>query len=470
MMSSPPTDSSLSAPPSPLSSIAFIAVHAGAGVFSASRAKQLQHLFNTACNAAFNRSATVEEAVMNAISVLEASPLTNAGVGSCLTEEGIVECEASIMLGNGSFGSVGAVSGVDSAIQVAFHLAKERNEKGLIEELGRIRPIMMVGDGAYRFAVKRGLPVAACDHIRHHHITVGNKAKWIRYRAMIDGTGTDGQVDGTADSQPAHMVKQDRVDGSADEDGDEAGSPSSPSADPSPFSFAKMQHGTVGAIACDYTGQVCAGVSSGGIWMKQGGRIGSSALIGCGCHAENGLSGARDGIGDAARVVSVACSISGCGEDITEELMALRCCDELKKPLPQDAGGAPTHLHSIMRQLLVKNEQPLPAAIQSRKRTRNAAGSTDTQLNDDGHITGVISLRVATAAGTALKLDDGAGEPLKLEFCFAHTAPHFALAYSSRATRRGDLVCNAWVSMRSDAEGEMHNMKTGEVALLISDR
>jgi isoaspartyl peptidase/L-asparaginase-like protein (Ntn-hydrolase superfamily) len=90
--------------------------------------------------------------------------------------------------------------------------------------------------------------------------------------------------------------------------------------------------------------------------MKQGGRVGSSALIGCGCHAKNGLSGARDGTNDAADVISVACSISGCGEEIIEELMALRCRDELKKPLPQGARGQSTHLYSIMRQLVVKNE------------------------------------------------------------------------------------------------------------------
>ena len=467
-MSSPATTTSLSAPSSPSSSIAFIALHAGAGLFSATRAKQLELLFNTACNEAFSRSSTVEEAVMNAISVLEASPLTNAGVGSCLTEEGVVECEASIMLGNGSFGSVGAVSGVDSAIQVAFQLARERNEKGLLEEKGRIRPIMLVGDGAYRFAAKKGLPVVARQLIPNHHITVGNKAKWIRYKAIIDGTDMDDQADGAAGSRPERTVPQEMVDGSAGEDCDEIpGSPPSPSAKLRPFSFSRTQHGTVGAIACDFTGQVCAGVSSGGIWMKQSGRIGSSALIGCGCHAENGLSSARDGTSDAAHVVSVACSISGCGEDVMEELMSVRCCDELKKPFPQDAQSTTAHLHSIMRQLVVKNEHLLPDAIQSRKRSRNAAGSTDTQINDDGHITGVISLRVETAAGSALKLDDGAGEPLKLHFCFAHTAPHFALAYASRATRQGEVVCKGWVSMQSGAEGDRHDMKTGEVTLLI---
>lgn len=38
-------------------------------------------------------------------------PLCNAGMGSNLTESGIVECDASIMDGDGTFGAVGAVPG-----------------------------------------------------------------------------------------------------------------------------------------------------------------------------------------------------------------------------------------------------------------------------------------------------------------------------------------------------------------------
>ena len=449
---------------------------------------------------------------MIAIAFMEASPLTNAGLGSCLTEAGKVECDASMMLGNGSFGGVGGVSGVEHAIQVAYQLAKERNELGLVKELGRVRPIMLVGDGAYIYAQEHGFAVAPRESIDQHHVTWENKAKWTRYKHLIDAdrikrgaengdrageertkqhldrnaTDVKAAVDAmsthqgqsTSFSHTDEAVEERKTKRRLDHDVADTkhaeaampitrGDPTSISQGPAPLSITQLS--TVGAIACDYTGQVCAGVSSGGIWMKQGGRIGSAALIGCGCHAENGVSQGRDGTEDLGDVISVACSISGCGEDITEELMALRCCDELKKDIPQETRqeGALTHLESIMRQSMVKKELVVTSSVQSKKRRKNASGSTDTQINDDGLSTGVIALRVATPAKTARKRNDGLGEPLKLEFCYAHTAPHFALAYACRNSQGQENVCTAWISAQNDEQRVTKAMKAGEVQFVI---
>jgi hypothetical protein len=98
------------------STVAFIALHAGAGHLHPTNHSQISSLLQSACNTALQQATTVEEAVVIAVSVLEASPLTNAALGSCLTEEGKVECEASIVFGNGAFGSVGAVTGVDHPV------------------------------------------------------------------------------------------------------------------------------------------------------------------------------------------------------------------------------------------------------------------------------------------------------------------------------------------------------------------
>lgn len=92
----------------------FVAVHVGAGYHSPSNEKALRSAMNRACLAAASLlskgSGRCIDAVAAAIQVLEDDPCTNAGRGSNLTEDGNVECDASIMdAKSGAFGAVGAV-------------------------------------------------------------------------------------------------------------------------------------------------------------------------------------------------------------------------------------------------------------------------------------------------------------------------------------------------------------------------
>ena len=63
--------------------------------------------------------------------------MTNAGLGSNLTLEEKIECDASIMDKNG-FGSVGAISNIKNPIMVSLSLL-EAQTKGTLS-LGRIVP------------------------------------------------------------------------------------------------------------------------------------------------------------------------------------------------------------------------------------------------------------------------------------------------------------------------------------------
>ncbi|VFQ74761.1 unnamed protein product [Cuscuta campestris] len=92
----------------------FVAVHVGAGYHAPSNEKALRSAMKRACLAAASilrkGPGGCIDAVTAAVQVLEDDPNTNAGRGSNLTEDGYVECDASIMDGgSGAFGAVGAV-------------------------------------------------------------------------------------------------------------------------------------------------------------------------------------------------------------------------------------------------------------------------------------------------------------------------------------------------------------------------
>jgi len=73
-----------------------------------------------------------------------------------------------------------------------------------------------------------------------------------------------------------------------------------------------LGNGTVGAVARDRAGNLCAATSTGGTFLKLPGRVGDSPLIGCGCYADN---------------ESAAVSCTGHGESIMKVVMAKAAAD-----------------------------------------------------------------------------------------------------------------------------------------------
>jgi len=62
--------------------------------------------------------------------------------------------------------------------------------------------------------------------------------------------------------------------------------------------------GTVGAVALDAHGNVASGTSTGGTLYKYPGRVGDSALVGCGCYADN-LAGGVSTTGHGESIMKV---------------------------------------------------------------------------------------------------------------------------------------------------------------------
>src|SRR5262249_60658856 len=67
--------------------------------------------------------------------------------------------------------------------------------------------------------------------------------------------------------------------------------PTPPGGHPAAFPTPSVPGGTVGAVAIDARGLIAAGTSTGGSSGKRVGRVGDSALVGCGAYADNRLGG-----------------------------------------------------------------------------------------------------------------------------------------------------------------------------------
>ncbi|CAE6918080.1 isoaspartyl peptidase/L-asparaginase family protein [Vibrio alginolyticus] len=172
------------------------------------------------------------DAVVTAVKVLEDSPHFNAGKGSVLTHNEMVEMDASVMDGkNLSAGAVAGVRHIKNPIELARDVMQNSNH------------VLLAGEGAEKFAFEHGHQYTEQDYFFTDR----------RYEQLL----------------------------SMREKGEFALSESRYPDD--------RKHGTVGAVALDQHGNLAAATSTGGVTNKKYGRVGDSALIGCGTVAENGV-------------------------------------------------------------------------------------------------------------------------------------------------------------------------------------
>jgi len=144
----------------------FVAVHIGAGFHSVAKTPAYKTLCENICSSVIkelNRGYSARKAVALAVALLENSPLTNAGLGSNLTLDEKIECDASIMDSNG-FGAVGAVSNVKNPIMVSLSLLEAQLNGTL--SMGRIVPCMLVGAGARIWAREHNITEVSDDFLK----------------------------------------------------------------------------------------------------------------------------------------------------------------------------------------------------------------------------------------------------------------------------------------------------------------
>lgn len=268
----------------------FIAVHAGAGYHSEDKNKNYEMLCKMTCKSAMkmlNAKHSAVDVVTHSVSLLEDSPLTNAGIGSNLTECGNVECDASVMDGvTLNYGAIGAVSGFTNPIQIAQKLLIEQN-KGLLS-LGRIPPCFLVAEGAKQWALKHGFVCVQPEVLQSE--SAHNAFK--KYKRKLEEYEEYKKFKFKSDKKiEDNNLREEKLD-------------------------------TVGAVCVDGSGNIASAVSSGGIALKHSGRIGQAAMYGCGCWAQNSILPDQP---------AVAVATSGGGEYLIKTLFARECANNVIK-------------------------------------------------------------------------------------------------------------------------------------------
>ncbi len=254
-----------------------LVVHGGAGTIPEERQEAAIAGCRRAAQAGWSilvAGGSALDAVEAAVRALEEDPTFNAGRGSVITRAGTVEMDALIMDGATlRAGAVAAIRRVRHPIMLA---------RAVME---RTPHVLLVGHGAEALAELLGLPMADEAEL----VAPRDRARW---EALQRG----GPPDLRAVLAEAMAEPMD----------------------------------TVGAVALDAAGHVAAAVSTGGISNKWPGRVGDSALVGCGAYAD-------DRCGAAAA--------TGWGETLMRVVIAKTACDFIALGLsPQAAVEAALRL------------------------------------------------------------------------------------------------------------------------------
>ncbi|HLP25055.1 MAG TPA: isoaspartyl peptidase/L-asparaginase, partial [Acidobacteriota bacterium] len=138
--------------PAPMKPFGLV-IHGGAGVIerkamSPELDAQYRATLQQALDAGYavlEKGGTSLDAVIAAVTILEDSPLFNAGKGAVLNADGFCEMDASIM--NGATLQAGAVAGLRH-IKNPLHLARDVMEKS--------KHVFLIGEGAEKFAWSLG--------------------------------------------------------------------------------------------------------------------------------------------------------------------------------------------------------------------------------------------------------------------------------------------------------------------------
>jgi beta-aspartyl-peptidase (threonine type) len=230
---------------------------------------------------------TSVDAVEAAIKVMEDSPLFNAGKGAVFTHEGRNELDAAIMEGRDK--KAGAVAGL-TRIKNPISAARAVMEQS--------EHVMLVGDGADRFAISKGLTEVS-------PVYFWTEERWKQLQRALEKEKAAPKQGKTGQAQ---ALPADR------------------------------HFGTVGAVALDRHGNLAAGTSTGGLTNKRHGRVGDSPVIGAGTYADN-QSCAVSATGHGEVFIRFAVAHDIAARMKYQKLAVGDAAEQVLKELPDEKGG-----------------------------------------------------------------------------------------------------------------------------------
>jgi N4-(beta-N-acetylglucosaminyl)-L-asparaginase len=197
---------------------------------------------------------------------------TSVGLGGLPNEEGVVELDSCCMHGpTRRAGAVGAVRNIKNVSKVA---------KAVMEHTGHV---MLVGEGAERFAVAVGFP-------REDLLTEHSRKIWLLWKETQSnrdwwgpGVGAPGWTppDKAGSAPMSGMIRYDRL----EEMAANLGIPPEMRRE----AITKVLHPPTGTIHCSAVnekGEVSGVTTTSGLAWKIPGRVGDSPIIGAGCYTD----------------------------------------------------------------------------------------------------------------------------------------------------------------------------------------
>jgi N4-(beta-N-acetylglucosaminyl)-L-asparaginase len=224
------------------------------------------------------------DAVIAGVNIVELDPEdTSVGYGGLPNEEGVVELDASVMHGpTRRCGSVAAIQNVKAPSKVA---------KLVMEHTAHV---MLVGEGAWRFAKAWGYP-------KEDLLTEKSRLAWMVWKqSMRDPSGRSNWV-GQGDPAPKKPTAELRR--------------MFPNVDEETLEWAwkvavRPPTGTINCLSLNSKGEMSGTTTTSGLAWKIPGRVGDSPIIGAGLFVDQEVGGAGStGVGEENIKISGAHTI-----------------------------------------------------------------------------------------------------------------------------------------------------------------